>query len=65
MFKYKYEGTGIMTFTVDEKSYTVGYNHAILSDTIELPEKVNIAGLVLIEEEQKRETKKKTKKELM
>ncbi len=62
MFKYKYTGTGIITFTIEDKSYTLGYNHAVLKDTVELPVKVNIIGLELIEEEQNRKTKKKLKK---
>ncbi len=58
MYKYKYTGgpTGIMTFWVDKKSYTVANNHATLKDTVELPKKVDIVGLEL-EEDMKRKSK--------
>lgn len=63
MFTYKYTGTGIISFTIEDKTYTVAYNHAVLKDTIELPIKININGLELIEEEQKRKKSKKSEGE--
>jgi len=61
MYEYEYTGgtDGIMTFEVDGKSYTVAKNHPTLPEVIELPKKVNILGLKLIEEESKRKSKKK------
>ena len=62
MYKYRYTGgpTGIMTFYVDNKSYTVAHNHATLPEVIDLPKKVDIVGLELVEQDTKR---KKSKKE--
>ena len=58
MYKYKYNDTGIISFTVEGKTYSVAYNHAVLKDTVELPVKVNINGLDLVEEGRKGKTKK-------
>ena len=47
---YKYTGSGIMSFEVDKKRYTVGVNDYRLKDTVELPKKVDIPGLKLVDE---------------
>lgn len=51
--KYRYTGSGVMTFSIGEKSYTVGKNDYRLKDTVDLPKKVDIPGLVLVEESNK------------
>lgn len=50
MYKYRYTGSGVMTFTVDEKSYTVGVHDHRLSQFVELPKKVDVAGLELVDD---------------
>ena len=58
MVKYKYtENTGVMTFQAFGKSYTVGKHDSRLKDTVELPKKVNIPGLELVEELKKNKNK--------
>ena len=50
---YKYTGSGIMSFEVDKKKYTVGINDHRLKDTVELPKKVDVPGLELVGEKKK------------
>ncbi len=59
MYKYRYTGgkDGIMTFFIDNKSYTVAKNHLTLPEVIELPKKVNIGGLELEEDMKRKKTK--------
>lgn len=59
MYKYRYTGgkDGIMTFWVDDKSYTVANSHATLPEVIDLPKKVNIVGLELEEDTKRKKTK--------
>lgn len=45
--KYKYTGSGIMTFNVDGKDYTVGVNPRLKTD-VELPRKLKKEELDLI-----------------
>ncbi len=53
MVKYRYTGTGVMTFYVGEKSYTVGKNDYRLKDVVDLPRKVDVPGMELIERKNK------------
>lgn len=55
--KYKYTGSGVMAFWVEGKRYEVGV-HPRLSIEVELPKKVNIEGLELVDES-KQDKKKK------
>jgi len=50
MYKYKYVGKEILAFTVDDQRYEVGV-HKNLPMEIELPKKVNIPGLELVEKD--------------
>ena len=50
---YKYTGSGVMSFEVDKKKYTVGKNDYRWKDTVELPKKVDVPGLVLVGEKRK------------
>ena len=49
MFKYKYTGTGVIAFWVDKKRYEVGVDPK-LSTEVDLPKKVDIPGLELVED---------------
>ena len=51
---YKYTGSGVMSFEVDKKRYTVGKNDYRLKDTVELPKKVDVPGLELVEDRKKK-----------
>lgn len=62
MFKYKYIGEGMYCFKVNGIRYKVIKDHDSVSDTVELPIKVNLPLLELIEQEQKIETKRKINK---
>ncbi len=53
MPKYKYTGSGVMSFEVDKKKYVVGKNDYRLKDVVDLPKKVDIPGLELVGEKKK------------
>ena len=55
---YKYNGSGVMGFEVDKKRYVVGINDKRIPTKVELPKKVDIPGLELVEE-------KKTKRRVI
>ena len=59
MYKYKYTGGkgGIMTFYVDDTDYTVANNHRTLPEIIDLPKKVNIGDLELVEDMKRKKIK--------
>ena len=59
MYKYRYTGGtgGIMTFYVDDKSYTIAKNHRTLPEVIDLPKKVDIVGLELEEDTKRKKSK--------
>lgn len=50
MYKYRYTGSGVMTFTVDGKRITVGFQHPRLPNIVELQKKVDVAGLELVDD---------------
>ena len=50
---YKYTGSGVMGFEVDKKRYVVGINDKRIPTEVELPKKVDIPGLELVEEKEK------------
>jgi len=56
-YKYRYTGSGIMTFHVDEKPYTV----TVENREVTFDKKIEVAGMELIEEEKVKKTKE-TKK---
>ena len=58
MPRYKYTGSGVMGFEVDKKRYVVGINDKRIPSEVELPKKVDIPGLELVEE-------KKTKRRVI
>ncbi len=47
-YKYK-EKTGVLAFYVDNKRYEIGF-HPKLKMTVDLPKKVDIPGLELVDE---------------
>ena len=53
MVKYKYTGSGVMSFEVDKKRYVVGKHDKRLSNVVDLPKKVDIPGMELIEKKMK------------
>ena len=56
MFKYRYTGRGVIAFEVDDKRYVVGVHDKRISTEVDLPRKVDVPGLELVE------LKEKTKK---
>ena len=54
MPRYKYTGSGVMGFEVDKKRYVVGINDERIPSEVDLPKKVDIPGLELVEEKSKK-----------
>ena len=53
MVKYKYTGSGVMSFEVGDKRYTVGVHDKRIPTEVELPKQVDIPGLELVGEKKK------------
>lgn len=51
---YRYTGSGVIGFEVDKKRYVIGINDKRIPTEVELPKKVDIPGLELVEEKSKK-----------
>ena len=62
-YKYEYKGKATITIYVDGKGYTLGgENNPRIGNTVELPRKVEMQDLVLIEEDEEKKVEKKYSK---